>query len=63
MARARSYKELRLCEECGQPIEGGRGHQLLCRQCEEIHVRQKRTDKRPRPNRRESRQDTEYEDW
>lgn len=63
MVRARAYKEMRLCEECGQPIEGGRGHQLLCRHCEEALERQKRSDKRPRPNRRESREDEEGEDW
>ena len=62
MARARSYEEIRLCEECGQPIERGRGNQSLCRRCEDNLERSKRKKQHTRDSRRKVRQ-SKGEDW
>jgi predicted amidophosphoribosyltransferase len=61
MTRAQSY-EVRICEECGQPIDRGRGHQFLCRRCEQRMERQKRKGERTRQSRRDSRR-SQDEDW
>jgi predicted amidophosphoribosyltransferase len=63
MTRARSYSEARLCEECGQPIEGGRKNQFLCRRCEQAMERRKRKGERTRRTRRDLRREREFDDW
>lgn len=55
MSRERSYSQVRVCEECGQPIEHGYGNQLLCRRCEEAMERSKRRGQKTRQSRRNSR--------
>ena len=63
MVRAQAYNEARLCEECGQPFDSGRGNQFLCRQCQAALERRKRKGHRPRSGRRGSRGEREFEDW
>jgi predicted amidophosphoribosyltransferase len=63
MARAWADREIRLCEECGKPIEAKRTNQLLCRACEEALERKKRKGQRLRQSRRSSRLEEESEDW
>jgi tRNA(Ile2) C34 agmatinyltransferase TiaS len=63
MARARAYEEIRLCEECGQPIQSGRENQFLCRRCQDLVERRKRKGNRLRQDRRDSHWDQDSEDW
>ena len=60
---ARANREVRLCEECGRPVEHGREHQLLCRRCQEEQERRKRREQKVRQNKRGSRRELEVEDW
>ena len=62
MPRAQSY-EVRLCEECGQPIERGRGNVLLCRRCERLMDHRKHRGEDTRRSRRQSRREREVDDW
>jgi predicted amidophosphoribosyltransferase len=62
MPRAQSY-EVRLCEECGQPIDRGRGNVFLCRRCEELMERRKHRGEGTRRSRRDSRRTREADDW
>jgi hypothetical protein len=62
MPRAQSY-EVRLCEECGQPIERGRGNVFLCRRCERLMDRSKHKGEATRRSRRQSRREREVDDW
>ena len=63
MGRARANREVRLCEECGQPIVGGRANQFLCHQCEETQERERRKGRRERQDRRSVRRDEDVEEW
>lgn len=63
MVKAQSYSEVRLCEECGEPIERGRIGQLLCRRCEQSMERSKRKGQEMRQSRRDSRRSREEDDW
>jgi hypothetical protein len=62
MARAQSF-EVRLCEECGQPIDRGRGNVFLCRRCERLMDHRKRKGEPTRRSRRDSRRAREADDW
>jgi len=63
MVRARANREVRMCEECGQPIVGGRANQFLCHQCEETQERERRKGRRERQDRRSVRRDEDVEEW
>ena len=62
MVRARANREVRLCEECGQPIQGGRANQFLCHRCEEAQEHARRKGERERQDRRSVRRDEDVED-